>query len=410
VVGELNEAAPNLHVWDSWPLRDRSGAVACIDGWLIEFALTSPDEVLPGKRHDIAEIRYFYSREGYDWRLGGPVFVPGSAKGNRQWASSAVWDDDTEELFVFYTATGRSGDPNDPREDDIDLEYEQRIALAEGATIETTRDGVDIAGVRDHEAILTADGDYYRTQEQAGDGIVYAFRDPWYFEDPESGCQYLVFEGNTPTDEDDTSECERRELPSGDYTSGVAASSAAFNGNVGIAVSTSDDMIEWELRPPLLDAVCVNQQLERGNVVAVDGSYYLFFDSHEFTFPEGIDGPDGTYGFVADSLRGDYEPLNGSGLVLANPEEQPFQTYSWMPVPYDDDQVAVLSYHNYDGLEDATLTGVGDLPREGQQATFGGTFAPTVVVELDGSSTELVETLDPGFLPAACSNPPIASA
>ena len=142
----------------------------------------------------------------------------------------------------------------------------------------------------------------------------------------------------------------------------------------------------------------------------VDGSYYLFCDSHKFTFPEGLDGPDGMYGFVADSLRGDYEPLNGSGLVLANPEDQPFQTYSWMPVPYDDNQIAVLSFYNYHDLGEASLTGVGDLPREEQQAKFGGTFAPTVVVELDGSSTRLVETLGPGFLPTACSNPPLDSA
>lgn len=410
VVDEVNEAAPALHVWDTWPLRTRDGSVACVDGWLIQFALTSPDEVLPGKRHDIAEIRYFYGREGYDWQLGGPVFVPGSAKGSRQWASSAVWDDEAEELFMFYTATGRSGEPNDPRDDGTDISYEQRLALAEGPTLETTRDGVDIKGVWEHEVILTADGEYYQTQEQAGEGIIYAFRDPWYFEDPDSGCQYLIFEGNTPVT-DDESACKRQELDSGDYTSGVAATGAQFNGNIGIAVSTADDdMSEWELRPPLLDAVCVNQQLERGNVVVVDGSYYLFCDSHKFTFPEGLDGPDGMYGFVADSLRGDYEPLNGSGLVLANPEDQPFQTYSWMPVPYDDNQVAVLSFYNYHDLGETSLTGVGDLPREEQQAKFGGTFAPTAVVELDGSSTRLVETLGPGFLPAACSNPPLDSA
>jgi len=410
VVRDVNEAAPGLHVWDTWPLRDRSGSVACVKGWLIQFALTSPDEVLPGKRHDIAEIRYFYSRGGYDWQLGGPVFVPGSAKGNRQWAASAVWDSEAEEIFMFYTATGRSGNPNDPRAADIDISYEQRLALAQGPTIETTRQGVDIQGVWEHEIILTADGEYYQTQEQAGDGIIYAFRDPWYFEDPETGCQYLVFEGNTPISGDEQPDCERQDLDAGDYTSGVAATGAQFNGNVGLAVSTSDDdRSEWELRPPLLDAVCVNQQLERGNVVVMDGSYYLFFDSHKFTFPDGLEGPDGMYGFVAESLRGDYEPLNGSGLVLANPEDQPFQTYSWMPVPYDDTHIAVLSYYNYHDLDGTTLTGVGDLTRAKKQAKFGGTFAPTVVVELDGSSTELVETLDPGFLPAACSNPPIDS-
>jgi len=38
----------------------------------------------------------------------------------------------------------------------------------------------------------------------------------------------------------------------------------------------------------------------------------------------GTTDPDRTYGFVADSLHGDYEPLDESGLVVADPEEQPF--------------------------------------------------------------------------------------
>ncbi|MFD1600836.1 glycoside hydrolase family 68 protein [Halobellus rarus] len=407
IIRRLDDSFPGLHVWDTWPLRDRDGSVASVNGWSIQFALTSPSGVLPGKRHDIAEIRYFYSREGYDWHLGGPVFVPGSAKGNRQWAASAVWDGDSEELFMFYTATGRSGNPNDPRGEGIDITYEQRLALAEGTSLQTTRQGVRITGEWEHEIILTADGEYYQTQEQAGDGIIYAFRDPWYFEDPESGNRYLVFEGNTPLEPGEAN-CEAQDLEPGDYSSGVAATGAQFNGNIGLAVSTSDeDMSEWELRPPLLEAICVNQQLERGNIVVMDDRYYLFCDSHKFTFPQGLDGPDGMYGFVADSLQGDYEPLNGSGLVLANPADQPFQTYSWMPVPYDDNQIAVLSYYNYHDLGDDTLTGVGNLPREDQMAKFGGTFAPTLVVELDGASTEIVDTLDGGFLPSENSNPPI---
>lgn len=174
------------------------------------------------------------------------MFVPGTAKGSRQWAASAVWDDEAEEIFMFYTATGQSGNPTDPRADGIDISYEQRLALAEGPSIETTETGVDIVGIWDHEIILTADGEYYQNQEQAGEDIIYAFRDPYYVEDPESGCQYLIFEGNTPTDPAET-DCEAKALDSGDYTSGVAATGAQFNGSIGLAVSTADDdMSEWE--------------------------------------------------------------------------------------------------------------------------------------------------------------------
>lgn len=51
--------------------------------------------------------------------------------------------------------------------------------------------------------------------------------------------------------------------------------------------------------------------------------------------------------------------------------------------------------------------GVGDLSREEQQARFGGTFAPTAVVELDGTTAELVGTFGAEYLPSKCLYPPI---
>jgi levansucrase len=408
VIGDLEEVAPNLHVWDSWPLRNRDGSVACVDGWTVLFSLTSADALLPGKRHDVAEIRYFYSKDGQDWQLGGNVFVPGRPEGNRQWASSAVYDQDTEEVFMFYTATGRESVVDNPYPPSEDITYEQRLALAEGVTLRTSESGVDFEGKWEHSIILTADGEMYQTREQSGDGIIYSFRDPWYFRDPNTGEEYLVFEGNTPVSDGETP-CESQGLEEGDYLSGVAAGGAKFNGSVGIAVSTDDsDMSEWELRPPLLDALCVNQQLERGNLAVVDDRYYLFFDSHKFTFAEGIEGPDGMYGFVADSLHGDYEPLNESGLVIANPEDAPFQSYSWMPVPYGEGKIAVTSYDNYNDLpKDTSLRNLRSLPREAQQQAFGGTLAPTLIVSLDGDETEIVDTKPPGFIPSECSDPPM---
>jgi levansucrase len=407
VFGDLPEVAPNMHVWDSWPLRNRDGSVACVNGWMVLFSLTSPDALLPGKRHDVAEIRYFYSRDGQDWRMGGQVFVPGRPIGNRQWASSAVYDQETDEVFMFYTATGDESVTTDPSPPSPDLTYKQRLALAEGVTLRTSTTGVDFDGVWEHSLLLEADGEYYQTMDQSGDGIIYAFRDPWYFQDPNTGEEYLIFEGNTPIDDGETP-CKSADLEEGDYLSGVAAGGAQFNGNVGIATKAGDDMSEWELQPPLLDSTCVNQQLERGNIVVMDDKYYLFFDSHKFTFADGIEGPDGMYGFVADSLRGDYEPLNGSGLVIGNPEEAPFQAYSWMPMPYSEGKIAVTSYDNYNDLpEDTDLRGLRDLPPEAQQEAFGGTLAPTLILEVEDDQTNIVDIKQPGFIPSECSNPPL---
>jgi levansucrase len=92
--------------------------------------------------------------------------------------------------------------------------------------------------------------------------------------------------------------------------------------------AVNDDLSEFELQPPLLEAMDVNQQLEHPYVIEKGGKYYLFTISHEFTFAPGLWGPDGLYGFVADSLDGDYKPLNGDGLVVSNPENNPYQAYS----------------------------------------------------------------------------------
>jgi levansucrase len=55
---------PSVHIWDTWLLRNRDGTVAEIDGWRVFLSLTAPSDLLPGKRHDVATIRYFYSRDG----------------------------------------------------------------------------------------------------------------------------------------------------------------------------------------------------------------------------------------------------------------------------------------------------------------------------------------------------------
>ena len=215
--------------------------------------------------------------------------------------------------------------------------------------------------------------------------MIYTFRDPWFFEDPATGRTYLLFEANTP-------------MPEGSDNFDGDPELQAFNGSVGIAESPTGEPTDWELRPPLLDAVCVNQELERPHVVVRDGRYYLFFSSHDHTFAPGIDGFDGLYGFVADSLRGDYRPLNDTGLVLTNPANAQFQTYSWMAFPHRD-EVLVQSFFNYYDLGDLTLDDVGHLPEEEQLGKFGGTLAPTVRLGIDGDRTRVRGTLDHGHVP-----------
>ncbi len=367
------DPASNVHVWDSWLLRDRHGRIADLDGWRVVFSLTAPADLLPGKRHDVAEIRYFYSRDGRNWQDGGPVFDD-DPLGQRQWAGSALYDDG--DLYVYYTAAG-----NDDAEN---LTYVQRLAVGHGGVLTASAGELDITGPWTHEILLEPDGNWYETETQSR-GMIYTFRDPWFFEDPETGRTCLLFEANTP-------------VPEGSDACAEVAEQQEFNGSVGLAVSPSGDPLEWELAPPLLDAVCVNQELERPHIVYRKGSYYLFVSSHMHTFAPGLAGYDALYGFVADSFRGEYHPLNGSGLVVTNPAKAPFQAYSWMAYPHRD-EILVESFFNYFEFDGESLDEIADLPLPEQQRRFGGTLAPTVRLHVDDDRTRIQGVLGHWELP-----------
>ena len=372
------EIAPDLHSWDTWLLRSRDGSIAEIDGYRVVFSLTAPADVLPGKRHDVATIRYFYSADGRNWTCGGRAFEEGMAFGSRQWAGSALYDDG--ELSLFYTAAGFRGED--------DLTYTQRIAVGAGGSIASgvDGDGVSITGPFDHEILLDPDGERYEREDQSR-GMIYTFRDPWFFEDPQTGETCLLFEANTPIPDPET-----------EARFDVDREALDCNGSVGLAVSPTGDPTTWEFEEPLLDAVGTNQELERPHVVVYEGSYYLFVSSHEHTFAPGLTGYDALYGFVADSLRGDYTPLNGSGLVATNPASAPFQAYSWLAYPHDD-EILVTSFFNYYDLEGLSLDDVAFLPPEEQQRRFGGTLAPTLRLAVDGTETRILGALEHGHLP-----------
>jgi len=368
------ETDDDVHIWDTWLLRNRDGSIAEIDGYRVIFSLSASEELLPGKRHDVATIRYFYSEDGKAWTCGGTVF-DGDAFGSRQWAGSALYDDDGT-VYVYYTAAGYR--------DEAELSYQQRIAVGAGGAVTTDADGLSIDGPWTHEIILEPDGESYEREEQSR-GMIYTFRDPWFFEDPATGETCLLFEANTPVPESKNPyDCETVH--------------EEFNGNIGLAVSTTGDPTDWELHEPLIESVATNQELERPHMIVRDGSYYLFVSSHEHTFAPGLEGYDALYGFVAESLRGEYKPLNGSGLVATNPASAPFQTYSWLAYPHDE-EILVSSFFNYYDLRGLSLDDVAGLPHVEQQRRFGGTLAPTLRIELDGAETRILGALEHGHLP-----------
>jgi levansucrase len=374
-------------VWDTWPLTNLNVEPISYRGWNVIFSLVAPRTIGFGQRHQVATIGFFYSRDAKTWTYGGTVFPGGrtEALGTRQWAGSAVLTGD--EVHLFYTASGtREGLPFDEALNDPNWLFgdtEQRLAHAT-ARIRADENGVWFAGssFRNSRIIAEADGRFYQTVGQSrGAPIIYAFRDPFIFRDPEDGEIYIAFEGNSPG-RAGTHTCTSREIGPVPPGHEVPADANLYTGNIGLARARTANLRRWQLLPPLVSANCVNQQLERPHFVFEDGNYYLFTISHTGTYAPGLTGPDGVYGFLGPSLRSDYRPLNASGLVLGNPEDAPFQQYSefvmanWLVEAFIDNV--------------PTPTGIRE----------GGTLAPTLRLSVEGSNTYLAERLDYGFIPA----------
>ncbi|RYY46016.1 MAG: glycoside hydrolase family 68 protein, partial [Sphingomonadales bacterium] len=130
-----------------------------------------------------------------------------------------------------------------------------------------------------------------------------------------------------------------------------------------------DTMAQWDIRPPLISADTLNNELERPHVVMHGGLYYLFWSTQRHVFnPDGPTGPTGLYGMVSDRLYGGWRPLNGTGLVFANPDAAPKQAYSWLVLP----DLQVTSFIDAWGSDGS----------DANARRFGATFAPMLRLRL----------------------------
>jgi levansucrase len=324
------------YLWDMWPVQTADGSTAEICDGTLWMILSSPICDDPEARHGMARIRLLYEQGGH-WRDLGNLLPDGLNPGSREWAGSAIVGPEQSRVTLYFTATGHTGETM--------LSFGQRL-------FETRADLTVTAGIPSlqnwttpRECVANCGTHYMQVDERNGTpGKIKAFRDPAWFRDPAGG-DYLVFAASMQ-------------------------SGGSHNGAIAIAVADPAVAGGWRLLPPLLSADGLNNELERPHILHRDGHYYLFWSTHDFTFAEGVArGPSGLYGMVADHVLGPYTPLNGSGLVAANPDSAPSQAYSWLV------------------LDDLRVAGFIDSP-DGK--TFVGTPAPMFSITLNGYKTELV--------------------
>lgn len=327
-VADRSGLDPARLYWDMWPVQDASGFRAEVAGREMWMALTAPDRGDPALRHFETKIHWI-ERRGDGWADCGPVLPDSAVPYEREWAGSALLKDDV--LTLFFTAAGtarRAGG------------YQQELWSASAPV------GPDDLP-REWSApapLVSGYGPFYMPADthEGEAGTIKAFRDPAWFRDPADGSEYLAF------------------------TASLAGSDSAFNGAFGLARKGASG---WVLTPPCLHAEGVNNELERAHLVFHVEHYYAFWSTQTSTFAPGLrDAPGGLYGMVADSMAGPWRPLNGTGLVLANPADRPFQTYSW----FVDASLTVCSF--LDVMPDGS---------------FGGVPAPLMQLVLDGDRASL---------------------
>ncbi|HEY6876735.1 MAG TPA: glycoside hydrolase family 68 protein [Polyangiales bacterium] len=128
----------------------------------------------------------------------------------------------------------------------------------------------------------------------------------------------------------------------------------------------------------------MNDQTERPQIYIEKGRRYLLTISHRATYAPGVNGPEGLYGFVGDGIRSDYQPLNQSGLVLANPTDLNTPAGTSADILPEENLNSYQSYSHYvmpGGYVQSFIDAVG--------TRRGGSFAPTVKIEFDGATTKL---------------------
>ena len=342
-VADVVPIVPDHDLWDMWQIAYADGRTAMPEGRSWWFFLATPRFDDPDWRHDAARIRL--TSHGADgWRDHGDVFPDGFTPGSREWSGCAVLADDDVTLTMYFTATGRRGQPRT---------FEQRLFETTGRFLPAA---ARTTGWRDPVESVANDGIRYAPADQAVavDDRIKGFRDPGYFRDPADGAEYLLFVGS--------------------------AGGTVHDGVVGAATRTATG---WSLIDPLIDAIGVNSELERPHIVVRDGRYYLFWSTQAKRFAPGLVAPTGLYAAVADRIAGPWRPVNGTGLVAGNPPAEPTQAYCWWVTG----ELDVISFVDFWGLDGATA----DTPAR-RRAHFGGTAAPWFRLAIDGDRVTIATT------------------
>ena len=268
---------PDDWVWDSW--------IADAGDLYHLFFLKAPRKLEdPGLRHTAATIGHATSADLVDWTIEEDALLPAA----KRWDDLALWTGsvarDGEGVWrLYYTALSSS--PGHGMRD-------QRIGMAESDDLHTWRRVGD-------RPLVDPDPRWYRTLEE-DPAASETWRDPFVFRDPGGDGWHMLITARDP------------DAP------------RLYDGVLGHA--RSDDLVHWELGPPLTTPAGFGQT-EVPQVRVIDGRALLVFSCHpEEQSPEQIErfGPYTTWYVLGDTPTGPWDleaarPFTGDDKLFAAP-------------------------------------------------------------------------------------------
>ncbi|MDN3029308.1 glycoside hydrolase family 68 protein [Streptomyces sp. S.PB5] len=232
---------PDHWVWDSWYVTDDDGRHH------VFFLRASRALHDPERRHHRASIGHAVSDDLHSWRLAADALV---AADEPAWDDLATWTGSVVRApdgrwFMFYTGVSRT-----------DGGRVQRIGLAVSQDLHTWH---RYGG----KPLVEADRTWYERLDPSGpaegDWPEEAWRDPWVFPDPAGDGWHMLI------------------------TARAGGGTVGGRGVIGHA--RSDDLMSWEVRPPLTEPAGFGH-LEVPQVAVVDGRPLLLFCTNAVERPD----------------------------------------------------------------------------------------------------------------------------
>lgn len=382
-----------LEIWDSWPVQDaKTGRVVNYKGYQLMIAMMG----IP--QQNDAHIYLLYNKYNDNnfnhWKCAGPIFGFNAKPTDQEWSGSATVNKDGS-IQLFYADVDTRENTNHQKIATVNLKLK----------VNKKKNTISIAKRSHRHVLFEGDGYHYQTYKQwkstnkGADNV--AMRDAHVIS--VGGQRYLIFEASTGSN---NYQGENQVYNWKNY--GGTPKQALQN---FLKVTANDDMrsrATWanaaigiirltknennpkvaEVLPPLVNSLMVSDEIERPNIIPMNGKYYLFATTrlNRGTGDDLWQQADAKVGdnvamlgWVSDHLTYGYKPLNGDAAVLV--ASVPFNwrtsTYSYYAVPVKGNkkEVLVTSY--------MTNRGFASGPNK------RSTMAPAFLVRIDGDTTKV---------------------